>query len=41
VCVTEYYSAIEKNEIVPFAGKLMAVEIIILNEIRQAEKAKC
>jgi hypothetical protein len=34
------YSAITKNEILPFAGKWMEPEIIILNEISQAEKTK-
>ena len=28
----EYYSAIKKNEIMPFAGTWMDVEIIILHE---------
>ena len=31
----EYYSAIKKNEILPFAVKWMDVEIIILNEVSQ------
>ena len=29
----EYYSAIKKNEIMPFAASWMDVEIIILNEV--------
>ena len=36
----EYYSAIKKNEIMPFAATWMDVEIIILNEISQTEKDK-
>ena len=31
----EYYSAIEKNEIMPFAATWMDLEIIILSEVRQ------
>ena len=36
----EYYSAIKKNGIMPFAATWMDLEIIILNEIRQKEKDK-
>ena len=36
----EYYSAIKKNEIMPFAAPCMDLEIIILNEISQTEKDK-
>ena len=36
----EYYSAIKKNEILPFATTWMAVEGIMLSEISQTEKDK-
>ena len=36
----EYYSAIKKNEILPFAARWMDLEIIILTEVSQAEKDK-
>ena len=31
----EYYSAIKKNKIMPFAATWMDLEIIILNEVNQ------
>ena len=31
----EYYSAIKKNKIMPFAATWMGLEIIILSEVRQ------
>ena len=31
----EYYSALKKNEIMPFAATCMDLEIIILREVRQ------
>ena len=34
----EYYSVIEKNEIMPFAATWMGLEIIILSKISQKEK---
>ena len=34
----EYYSAIKKNEIMPFAATWMDTEIIILSEVSQTEK---
>ena len=36
----EYYSAIKKNEIMPFAAAWMDLEIIILSEVSQTEKDK-
>ena len=36
----EYYSAIEKNKILPFAATWMDLEIIILHEVSQTEKDK-
>ena len=36
----EYYSAIKKNEIMPFAATRMDLEIIILSELSQTEKDK-
>ena len=36
----EYYSAVKKNEILPFATTWMELEGIMLNEIGQSEKDK-
>jgi len=36
----EYYSAIKKNDIMPFAATWMELEILILSEISQKEKDK-
>ena len=36
----EYYSAIKKNEIMPFAATWMDPEMVILNEVSQTEKEK-
>ena len=36
----EYYSAIKKNEIMPFAATWMDLEMIILSEVSQTEKDK-
>ena len=36
----EYYSAITKNKIMPFAATWMVLEIIILSEVNQKEKDK-
>ena len=42
VCISvytmEYYSAIKKNEISPFAATLMDLGIIILSEVSQTER---
>jgi hypothetical protein len=37
----ELYSATEKNEIAPFAGKWIELENIILREISQTQRDKC
>ena len=36
----EYYLAVQKNEIMPFAATWMDLEIIILSEVSQTEKDK-
>jgi hypothetical protein len=36
----EFYSAMEKNEILSFASKCMELENIILSKVSQAQKAK-
>ena len=36
----EYYSAIKKNEIMPFTATRMDLEIVILSEVSQTEKEK-
>ena len=36
----EYYSAIKKNEIMPFAATWMDLEIVILSDVCQIEKEK-
>ena len=40
VYTIEYYSAIKKNEMIPFAAIWMDLEIIILSEVSQTEKDK-
>ena len=41
VYTREYYSAIKRNEIMPFAATGMDLEIIMLSEISQKETDKC
>ena len=36
----EYYSAIKRNEIMPFAATWMDLEMIVLTEVSQTEKDK-
>ena len=36
----EYYSAIKKNKIMPFAVTWMDLEIVLLSEVSQTEKDK-
>ena len=36
----DYYSAIKRNKIIPFAATWMQPEIIILSEVSQKEKDK-
>ena len=36
----EYYSAIKKNEILPFSATWMDLESVILSEVSQTEKEK-
>ena len=40
VYILEYYSAIKKNEILPFATTWMELEGIMVSEISQSEKDK-
>ena len=37
----EYYSAIKKNKIMPFAATWMELETLMLSEVSQKEKDKC
>ena len=34
----EYFSAIKKNEILPFAATCMVLEIVILSEVSQTKR---
>jgi hypothetical protein len=38
--ITEFFSAMKKNEILSFAGKWMELENIILGKVSQAQKTK-
>ena len=40
VYMMEYYSAIKKNKIIPFAATWMELETLIFSEISQKEKDK-
>ena len=35
IYTTEYYPAIKKNELMPFAAAWMDLEMIVLSEVRQ------
>ena len=37
ICTMEYYSAMKKNETMPFTAIQMDLEIIILNEVSQKD----
>ena len=39
ICIMEYYSAIKKNEIMPFAATWMDIEIIRLSEVVRHRKS--
>ena len=38
VCVCEYYAAMKKNAIMPFAATWIHLEMIILSEVSQTER---
>ena len=40
ICTMEYYSAIKKNKIMPFAATWMELETLIRSEVSQKEKDK-
>ena len=37
MCAVEYYSAVKKNEILPFAATWMDLEILILSEVSERQ----
>ena len=40
LCTMEYYSATERNEIMPFAATWMDLEIVILSEVKDKYHSK-
>ena len=40
IYIMEYYSAIKKNEIMPFVATWMDLEIIILSEVSRSEERR-
>ena len=40
ICAMKCYSAIKRNKIMPFLATWMDLEIVILREVRRAEKDK-
>ena len=38
--IMDYYSAIKKNEIIPFTATRMGLDPVMLSEISQTEKEK-
>ena len=40
IYTVEYYSAIKKNKIMPFAATWMDLKIVILSEVSQKQKDK-
>ena len=40
IYTVEYYSAIKRSEIMPFAATWMQPEILIVSEVSQTEKGK-
>jgi hypothetical protein len=41
IYTVEFYSGIKKNEIMPFAGKQMELEIIMLTEMIPSSGTRC
>ena len=40
IYTTEYYSAIRRNEIMPFAATWVGLDILTLSEVNQEEKVR-